>query len=312
MSSPDFFSWYNGGTLETFIDEYYRNSLRIPESFIWHVTAELCQALAFLYYGQNLAGVRPKNWIPVYHRDIESNNIFINYPPRRPGRMPNSGNVTNAFPHIVLSDFRQCAIQGDLPGDLKPGQFPEQNEPNEWEDVYELGRVLRSLCMTHVPFPDDDDTDPNANIPGQIKNEDNGWLDRPDSRRLQDVNGHEIGPMYSVELMNALRRFEWPNQENQLITANTNIDHVPSMNWVVGTLLPLAKGRIATHRTGRKPAGYYTQWDVSWTRPYEPMPFVANPNTDNFNLASLMTRYVQREDYVICGLEYPVPRDIEL
>ncbi|KAI0009640.1 hypothetical protein F4779DRAFT_640371 [Xylariaceae sp. FL0662B] len=301
-----YFKYHNGGTLKALRDRYYEARRRIPEEFIWHVTAELCQALAFLYYGQEAgSGNRPGVWRVVYHRSIAETNVMINYPLRPRGRLPNSGNPNNAFPDIVLVDFGESAIDGDDDNDLKPGIFWE-GQKNEWEDVYQLGCVLRGLCMTHVLFPKEDPNVPNNSIPGQFKDESNGWIHRPDSRRLAAVNAHPVGPAYSNELINSLSMFEWPGQQTTLIDLGVYRNFVPGVDWVVNTLLPRAVNRVRQYRTGPKPAGYYNALDVSWTKPYMPMPYVAD--TKKRNLNTTLQRALERDDFELCGLEYPVPR----
>ncbi|KAI0138713.1 hypothetical protein F4776DRAFT_670578 [Hypoxylon sp. NC0597] len=297
-----YFQYYNGGTIEAFIERYYRERTKIPEHFIWHVTVELCRAIAFLYYGDSF-NVNARDDPVVYHRDIHPSNILIHYPPRGRGRVPTAGNKSNAFPQIILCDFGESALQGDDPNDLKPGQFEEEDEPADFEDVYQLGCVLRSLCMAHILFPNEDEADPNNNIPGQLKDETQEWNHRPDSRRLANVN--LVGPAYSNTLINALRNFEWPGQENNLIEEDNNRDHQPSVQWVVYTLLPLARGQVRAYTEGPHLAGYYDAMDVSWTKPFEPMPYVVDRANDN--LEADLRRDIQRHDFEFCGMEYPLP-----
>ncbi|KAL7626069.1 hypothetical protein AAE478_002839 [Parahypoxylon ruwenzoriense] len=310
-----YFKYHNGGTLADFRRKHYVLGRRIPEHFIWHVAAELTQALAFMHYGQPEGGVRVPGWIRSYHRDLDANNIMLHFRPKRPGRQPNAGSKDNAFPEIILTDFGESAIRNDPPAHIRPGLFNTQ-VLRAREDVYMLGWVLRSLCMAHVPFPADDDNNPRNDIPGQIKNESYRWYHRPDSRSLASVNAHLTGPAYSGNLMNMLRHFEWHNQANSVIE-NGNWGLMPSMNWVVTTLRTTAKAEVDGYLDGRKPAGYYTALDVSWAKPSTPMPFVANPieidpgNNASRNLAAIeavLRTDLERGDYTWCGLEYPIPK----
>ncbi|OTA60070.1 hypothetical protein K449DRAFT_435744 [Hypoxylon sp. EC38] len=273
-----YFDYYNGGTIEAFIDKYYEEGLKIPEHFIWHVTVELCRAIAYMYYGDGF-NVNGQDDPVVFHRDIHPSNILIHYPPRGRGRLPAAGNKNNAFPQIILCDFGESALHGDDPNDLKPGLFEEENEPADFEDVYQVG------------------------IPGQLKDETQEWNHRPDSRRLGNVN--LVGAAYSNTLITALRNFEWPGQENNLIESGNNRNFQPSVQWVVYTLLPLARAQVRAYTEGPHPDGYYDTMDVSWTKPFEPMPYAID-RTDASLDANLRT-HVQRADYEFCGLEYPLP-----
>ncbi|KAI1410612.1 hypothetical protein F5Y13DRAFT_192190 [Hypoxylon sp. FL1857] len=209
--------------------------------------------------------------------------------------------MRNAFPYIVLTDFGEAALAGDALEDLKPGLFEEEEEPNEWEDVYQLGCILRSLCMTHVAFPADDILYVDNRIPGQQKDEQQEWNHRPDSRRLSDVNQLAETP-YSDALIDALSRFEWPNQENDLVEDDDNSSHQPDMDWIQGTLLPLARDQVRGYIEGDHPHGYYNGLDVSWTKPIAPMPYVADRNRDG--LENDLIRDIQN-DFEFCAMKYP-------
>ncbi|KAI2466975.1 hypothetical protein F4781DRAFT_403867 [Annulohypoxylon bovei var. microspora] len=308
-----YFEYFNGGTLENLRQRYYEEHIRIPEEFIWHVTAELCKALRFLYYGlregQPTPAV-PLPWNRIYHRDIDLNNILIHYERRGRGRPPPSGNPRNAFPRIVLVDFGESAVDGDDPNDLRPGQFEEEDQPNEWEDIYQVGYVLRSLCMTHVLLPEDEPLlADRVAIPGQFKDEGQGWYDRPDSRLLADVNAHPVGAAYSVQLMDLLGQFEWGDQEDASIWDPGYRDVVqPTMEWICTTLLDAARTHVDGYLARQKPARYYDDIDVSWTKPLMPMPHIVNPD-DNVGAArQLISGQIKRDNFVFCSMAYPAAR----
>ncbi|KAI1770468.1 kinase-like domain-containing protein [Hypoxylon cercidicola] len=304
-----YFEYKNGGTLEQLREVYYRAGCRIPEHFIWHVTAELCNALAFMYLGQWRNLVRMPGWNRIFHRDINPSNVLLNFPPRRRGNAPRAGNRDNAFPEITLTDFGDSVISGDNPNDQKPGIFVFENNPDVWEDIYHVGRILRSLCMTHILFPEDDPDDPfNVITGGVLKDESRRWRDRPDSRRLAVVNEHPNGTAYSVELINLLSQFEWPNQEVVAINVSNHRSQVVDIGWVVDKLLPVAKQRVRDVREGVKPAGYYDAMDVSWAKPPMPMPYMVDGPNDP-RIADVED-CIQRvpDDYEVCTLEYPMPK----
>lgn len=122
------------------------------------------------------------------NKDQNAPNVFINYPPKKSGAIPAAGLEANALPQIVLGDFGYSGKHGDdlqkLPDNaepMPPGQAMTQLV--EWEDVYTFGKILRDLCMTHIP-----DDSP-------------GGLDRrPDDLTVQDMMNRDDAPDYSDEL----------------------------------------------------------------------------------------------------------------
>ncbi|XXH04508.1 nucleolar DEAD-box protein required for synthesis of 60S ribosomal subunit [Hypoxylon texense] len=309
LRTPYRLRYQNGGTLEQLREAYYRAGRRVPEPFVWHVTTELCNALAFMYFGQGRDLKRPRKWRKIYHRDINPSNVLLNFPPQHRGTLPRAGNKDNAFPEIILTDFGDSAISGDKPDDLKPGIFKLERAPNMWEDVYHVGCILRSLCMTHIPFPEDDPNDPLDVIPGGVlMDESQRWAHRPDSRRLAAVNAHPNGAAYSDELINLLSHFEWQNQETRAINIDDNRARVPGIFWIVHRLLYVARERVGELRDGDKPAGYYDAIDVSWAKPPMPMPYMVDSPHDP--KIPQVEACIQREpdDYEVCTLEYPTPK----
>lgn len=241
---------------------YYKHRRRIPEHFIWHVAAEIGEALAYCQYGRPRGGTAADDgvdWYPIYHRDLYANNVFINYPPLR-GGSKRLGIATDAFPEVVLGDFGESGTDGDNLADVAYGVFGPSL--NDWEDAYGLGCILRSMCMAHVPFPADLPPGAASGIEGNFNDESSGWDDRPDSRILATVNAMPgTGPAYSDLLIDTLGEFEWLNQQNEDIngldaTGLPNSNFVPEMEWVVDTLLPLARTQVATYKAAAAGDGY--------------------------------------------------------
>lgn len=193
-----------------------------------------------------------------------ANNVFINYPPRGPGRIPRAGVESNAFPEIMVGDFGNAGIEGDDPATLPVCVYqPLEDEDTEgfmaeWEDIYSVGEMLRTMVLAHIP---NDELESNM---------------RPNCGRVQDANQAPGAPPYSDELIELLQRFEYPDQEDILVRdLGDAIDTTfPSPEDVRDTLLPQAQARVAGfRRPDPRPAGYYDSIDVSWTRPEELMPF---------------------------------------
>ncbi|KAK7703927.1 hypothetical protein SLS64_008873 [Diaporthe eres] len=185
----------------------------------------------------------------------------------RPGRIPRVGLESNAFPEIVVGDFGNSGIEGDDPATLLVSVYPEPNGQDsdtegflaEWEDIYSVGEMLRLMSMAHIPHSDRW----NAN-----------W--RPNCGRVQDANQEPGAPPYSDELIELLQRFEFPNQEHDLVRdLGEAIDTTfPSPEDIRDTLLPQAQARVAGfRRPASRPAGYFDSIDVSWTKPEQLMPF---------------------------------------
>ncbi|POS81554.1 hypothetical protein DHEL01_v200071 [Diaporthe helianthi] len=214
--------------------------------------------------------VQVPNWTRVYHRDLHANNVFINYVPKGPGRIPRVGLSNNAFPEIVVGDLGNSGVDGDDPAIIPQAVYQPTDDDNqdddgylyEWEDIYSTGEILRKMAMTH-----------------SASERANNLLDmRPDNLRLANVNGEATAPPYSADLINMLTRFEFPNMENIVVRdigdeAAIN-STFPSVMFINNTLLPLAQRKVLGYLDpAGKPAGYFDTIDVSWTRPADPMPF---------------------------------------
>ncbi|KAI0845071.1 hypothetical protein F5Y00DRAFT_273332 [Daldinia vernicosa] len=309
--------YMNGGSLEYLIKKYQSVNRSIPEIFIWHVTAELCKAIAYLYFGWTpLNRSKIQGWDRIYHRAITPSNILLNYAPRNPGAVPRVGIESNAFPRIALCNFSHSALIYDLDAWLKPGLHPTEATTNDWEDVHHLGCVLRLMCMTHIPLGA-------GLVPGEHWKDEQGehaWSHRPDSRLVRDANAtpgpsHPGGPGYSDRLMELLGRFEWDNQRDQDVTTVGEWGYVaPTLDWVVDTLLFEAETMIWNfRRPGEKPRGHFTNVDVSWTRPLCPLIPVLyddqdedDPNVDPTRMEYLLK--TQRRFMRNCELQFPIPK----
>lgn len=249
----------------------------VPEHFIWHVAEQIGEALVYTHLGwprgtSGPAACQPlPDWKPIYHRDISDSNIYLHYSPNARSELEMHRN--RAFPRVVLGDWGEAAIDGDDPAHLYGGTPPASTispELREWTDVHQFGRILRLLCMAHVdlddPYSAEDDDE------GIEDDEGESWeLDRPDSQTLEDCNSYGAERIYSAELIQLLQMFERPDMDSTIIVEQ--IQYVPPMSWVAGTLLPLARSRVAFLSQPEAPTvAYYQNLDVSWTRPDDPVP----------------------------------------
>ncbi|KAI1641277.1 kinase-like domain-containing protein [Biscogniauxia mediterranea] len=88
----------------------------IPESFLWHAFVGLSDALGFLRTGQSHISVPlekndPKAWVPIIHRDIKPDNVFL--------RSRDTPGSTKPF-YVLLSDFGLATYES-APTASRPG-----------------------------------------------------------------------------------------------------------------------------------------------------------------------------------------------
>ncbi|KAH8779984.1 hypothetical protein F5883DRAFT_638541 [Diaporthe sp. PMI_573] len=280
-----FYEFCNGGTVRQLMDNYNEQATAIPEHFIWLVAEQLFLALVSMNFGgqptpddeddgddrsrhgseSDDSNNQPNNWARIYHRDLHAANVFINYPPRGPGRTPRAGLESNAFPEIVLGDFGNSGIQDEdlaiIPVSAygAPVGASNDNEGSleEWEDIFSVGELLREMSMTHIPHTGFNDM-------------------RPADRWVQDVNREGTAPPYSAELIELLQRFEYPDMMRLMVRDLLEAVHTtfPSPEDLRDILLPQAQAQVVSFRKpANRPAGYYNNMDVSWTKPEQLMPF---------------------------------------
>lgn len=77
-------------------------------------------------------------------------SVYIDYEPRGQGPTPASGQIRNALPVIRIGNWEDSAIEGDTIPLVPAGRFGQN--PNEWEDVFGFGQIIRRLMMAHVPL----------------------------------------------------------------------------------------------------------------------------------------------------------------
>lgn len=170
-----------------------------------------------------------------------ANNIFIHYPTKSKGRIPNHGLESNAFPDIVVGDFGNSGMDGDpqddtsfLPINIIPHGDDNAQQLREWEDTYCIGSHLRELCMSHIPEPD---------------------VRRPDpDRSLASVAASDGPLLYSDRLVSLLASFEWAGIDGgQEITDfdDPAAATITTAQWCLDTLLPAAR----RSPPGDRPAG---------------------------------------------------------
>ncbi|KAK7961839.1 uncharacterized protein PG986_002664 [Apiospora aurea] len=307
-----YFEHSNGGTLAGLRDAYRAARRRVPEHFIWHVAAQLGEALVQLYNesvpdddsafpfasdseaeeepagGGGGEGGRQRH--TVYHRDLFAANVAIHYRSPKGGPKPR-GERTNAFPEIRLGGFGRAFIEGDPVRHVRPRAWDHAEDaedapyPQEWEDVAALGTILRELATTHIIAPHAEASDNHV-----------------DRIRVACANSVEYGRSsarydaqarpYSKDLIKVLEAFEWAGmtEHPELRLRDARADgtfgyqDLPPMRWVADTLLPMARSIVqfqdrfmswgASSSKEDPEELTYRNLDVSWTKPGRLMPFV--------------------------------------
>ncbi|KAK8016860.1 hypothetical protein PG993_015049 [Apiospora rasikravindrae] len=275
-----YFEHSNGGTLADVRDAYRAARRRVPEHFIWHVAAQLCEALAHLYHYSDTDDNRVPDSDPdseaeeeeeesgagsegergegererptVYHRNLFAANVAVHYRSPKGGPKPR-GERTNAFPEIRLGGFGRAFIEGDPIQHVRPRAWDGDAEdafPEEWEDVAALGTILRELATTHIIAPHPELSS------GAVANHINRI-------RVGCANGVEYGRSsarydpqsrpYTKDLIKVLHAFEWTGmtEHPDLRLCDARADgsfgyqDLPPMRWIAHKLGPMAQGIVA-------------------------------------------------------------------
>ncbi|KAI1127095.1 hypothetical protein F5Y10DRAFT_266422 [Nemania abortiva] len=273
---------YNGDTVRHLVNKYNSRDRRVPEHFIWHLLLTLVEAVRYLKFGA-LPGTDDEDpdWIPIHHRDIVDRNVFIHYASNEEPE-PEEGFEENAFPEVILGDFGCASREGDPPDTIAEGEYLAPGVLAEYHDVYSIFiRIAKKAMLAGT---------------GRY-----GLAE--ESRRIRNMNrGRRAGdpPCYSDELIEMIEHFEYPNCVDDHDVTNTPVDEdgveqqpnhsfIPSMRRVVDEFLPIMRDRVRRYRkpAGGIPAGWWQQFDVSWTKPNGVMPYQWKPtdpaNANAFN-----------------------------
>jgi hypothetical protein len=141
LSTQLYFDYFSGGDLEQLSYQYYRHSARFPESFLWHIYLQLCEAVAFIHHGYDhrRQGKQPEKWQKIIHRDIKPANIFLRLPLNYPGK--------GLYPSIVLGDFGMASLHDTSDRIIGTPEFqpPEIPMASRKADVWAIGAIMHVL-----------------------------------------------------------------------------------------------------------------------------------------------------------------------
>ncbi|KAK3326727.1 hypothetical protein B0H66DRAFT_600838 [Apodospora peruviana] len=113
----------------------------IPESFVWHVIAELVPEPPLPIAGGVEDGPRVLWWDPIIHADGHSGNTWLHYPSDEEKRVdPRLERFTDAMPQVVLGDFGFAFSASGMTDESQAAELLAiVSERLSWADKYQLG-----------------------------------------------------------------------------------------------------------------------------------------------------------------------------
>jgi serine/threonine protein kinase len=121
------------GSLQDLIEKYQQQTkLKVPERFIWHCFASLCDGLAYLQGGRSYIladdSASAPGWVPVLHRDLKPDNILLR---------SRDTVASKRYFYCVISDF-------GLASEDRPDHDPMVNK-------YQKNRSKLGTCTYFAP-----------------------------------------------------------------------------------------------------------------------------------------------------------------
>ncbi|CAN8096650.1 unnamed protein product [Discula destructiva] len=240
--------FYNGGALNELAERYRLADEAVPETFIWHAMEQICRGLRYLHLGISSGSRRstaqaPRNWDPIYLRDMNESNIWLHFPgPSDRVINDNSNTFDNSFPQIILGDFGFIMTASDITSGS--GSYPSELQCLSG-DISALGIALRLLCF----------------VQGYDCPVDGGDVPSFAHRNVEELRGR-----YSNLLIDVLKRWGpmieaygadpmasmWEVPEEHL---DGFPDGWPDLEWLYDQALPTAAQQVAQAKaTGTAPA----------------------------------------------------------
>ena len=221
-----YFEYFDGGDLDQLSYQYYRRSGKFPESFLWHVFLQLCEAVAFIHYGYDARRQKKHQttWQKIIHRDIKPANIFLRLPLNYPGK--------GLYPSLVLADFGMASLHNTSNRIVGTPEFqpPEIPKASRKADVWAVGAVMHSLIHNGqapvAPMPDSYD--------GTIED----WHCQPIARKPNKIRG-KYSPELAFCVFGALKHD--PKERWDIVQLlNTIINSEKRKSCIKGEWKPLA------------------------------------------------------------------------
>lgn len=182
-----YFEYCSGGDLHQLVEQYRKNSVLLPEPFIWQTYQKLASALEFLHRGFDPRCPDPERR-GICHRDIKPSNIFLRL------------NPNSEYPDVVLGDFGHATLDFATydPAGTAFWQPPELPRHSPRGDVYSLGAVIHFLIHFKAPIADLPDS------AADTESVQDAWAERPEARQpimeLVDEYSHELVCMMLIAL----------------------------------------------------------------------------------------------------------------
>ena len=192
-STQLYFDYFDGGDLFEFAYRYHRHRTQIPESFLWHIFLQLCEAVAFMHHGYDphlLVDKQPRKWQKIIHRDIKPANIFFRHSQDKSGE--------RLYPSLVLADFGMASLHKTNDYIIGTPEFqpPELPKASRKADVWAVGAIMHYLILGGYA--------PIASKPESYKFGFDDWCCEPIARQVWDLDG-KCSPELALCVYGALR-----------------------------------------------------------------------------------------------------------
>lgn len=130
-----FMDCFNGGDLSRLISFYKGKTIDVPESFLWHASHQLFDALAFIQQEFTTQPPHLPDSRSVIHADIKPEKVLLRY-----------GQDPSQYPSLVLSDFGSASVYGPGPTLIGTHMYQPPELPNYSKegDVWATGATLYS------------------------------------------------------------------------------------------------------------------------------------------------------------------------
>lgn len=277
-----FGKYYNGQTVEKFIDMYKTAQEPIPEAMIWHVIAQVGRAFKFIHTGRTMPDKtqprgsvrgppnegeeerewidkeeeRAANWTPTAHYDAHAANVWLHFVTQY--ERDHDGDrclehFDDCFPQVILGDFGLAVNENSRAGHIWFGMNDCPNLPDRetWKDKAEFGLMLHHLLLAGRKDVPKFTT---GAIPENWAEHFGGWLRDHYSWELIDVVKRfsylarlaDRGRMAEIGFHNVMR------PEYERWQDGWTFDLAPCNDWFHNSMIDLADREVDKRRESRE------------------------------------------------------------